>query len=169
MGPETPQSEAPFELPLGGTPRDLSAATSVPQVPQKLSRKEIGQLRRRHLTVVNSTVTACGHKFSNRVPSTNCFWCYQAYFKTCADLDEIHQQLRVGGRQVLTAKYGKKFVKMFGQFLNDELLPEVCPCNECQPRQQKGTDVVFQETQGTGSSESSDSTPSVVSGEIQSN
>jgi len=174
MGPDTPQSETPFELPLGNA-KDLSVATAVPQeAPQRLSRKGVGQLRRRHLTVNHSTVTACGDKFTGRVPSTNCFWCWDAFFKTSANLADLHTELQTAGKKGLESRYGTKFVKMFGRVLAEELTPgtyvditEQTPYTESQPQQQKGTDVIPEETQGTGSTQENNGETSDSGREIQ--
>jgi hypothetical protein len=82
--------------------------------PEKLTRKQIGQLRRQYLTTVYGTVKTCGHKakFSkDHNPTNNCVDCWSAYFATSVDLDFVHT--------VLTTK----FVRMFHGFLSSQLLP----------------------------------------------
>jgi hypothetical protein len=100
------------------------AAKSVPQ--PKLTKKQIGQLRRRYMTVVHSAVTACGHKVKFdevHMPTNNCVDCWTAYFMTNVDLEGIHIVLTKKGVRALTALKGTKFVKMFHGFLSSKLLP----------------------------------------------
>jgi hypothetical protein len=99
--------------------------------PATLTRKQIGQLRRTHITVVNGVVKACGHKdnFSRnekregKIPSNNCIYCWEAYFMTSVDLDFIHTVLTTKGAKALTAMKGTKFVRMFHGFLSSKMLP----------------------------------------------
>ena len=99
--------------------------------PEKLTRKQLGQLRREHITEVNGKVKACGHKdnFSKtdkragKQPSNNCIYCWQAYFVTSVDLDLIHAVLTAKGVKALIAMKGTKFTKMFHGFLSSALLP----------------------------------------------
>jgi hypothetical protein len=100
------------------------AAKPVPQ--PKLTAKQIGQLRRLHITVVHGTVTACGHKVKFdevHMPTNNCVDCWTAYFMTNVDLEGIHIVLTKKGVRALTALKGTKFVKMFHGFLSSKLLP----------------------------------------------
>ena len=104
---------------------------SVAKSPEKLSKKQIGQLRRMHVTNVNGTIKACGHKdnFSKtdkragKVPNNNCINCWEAYFMTSVDLDFIHTVLTQKGANALMAIHGKKFVRMFHGFLSTKMLP----------------------------------------------
>jgi hypothetical protein len=99
----------------------------------KLTRQQIGQLRRQYLTLVNGTVTACGHKdnFSKtqqragKPPGNNCVECWTAFFMTSVDLEGVHVILTTQGVRALTAIRGKKFVKMFHGFLTSRLLPSL--------------------------------------------
>lgn len=94
--------------------------------PEKLTRKQIGQLRRQYLTIVHGTVKQCGHKATFRKdhdPSNNCVHCWTAYFATSVDLDLIHAVLTQKGVKALIAMKGKKFTKMFHGFLSSQLLP----------------------------------------------
>jgi hypothetical protein len=97
-----------------------------PPSPEKLTRKQIGQLRRQYFTKVHGTVRNCGHKAKfekNKPPSNNCVHCWAAYFATSVDLDLIHAILTQKGGKALVAMYGTKFTKMFHGFLSSQLLP----------------------------------------------
>jgi hypothetical protein len=94
--------------------------------PEKLTRKQIGQLRRQYLTTVYGTVKTCGHKakFSkDHNPTNNCVDCWSAYFATSVDLDFVHTVLTTKGGKALIAMKGTKFVRMFHGFLSSQLLP----------------------------------------------
>jgi hypothetical protein len=98
--------------------------TSTP--PEKLTRKQLGQLRRQYFTVIHGTVKACEHKakFSKeKQPGNNCVGCWEAYFMTSVDLDFVHAVLTEKGVPELVKQKGKKFVKMFHGFLSSKLLP----------------------------------------------
>jgi hypothetical protein len=100
------------------------AAPATP--PEKLTRKQIGQLRRQYVTIVHGTVKACEHKatFSkDHDPKNNCVYCWAAYFATSVDLDFIHTVLTTKGVRALVAMKGTKFTKMFHGFLSSQLLP----------------------------------------------
>jgi hypothetical protein len=118
-------NEETFALPLPER-QDLAAATPVPE--RIYTKKEIGQMRRRYVTVQNSTVVTCGHKFKTdgSTPSTNCDDCWHAFFKVNPELIErIHNILRTSGAGVLMASMGRKFVKKFMRYLEAELvIPE---------------------------------------------
>jgi hypothetical protein len=94
--------------------------------PDKLTRKQLGQLRRQYLTIVHGEVKACGHKaaFSrDHDPKNNCIDCWSAYFATSVDLDFIHTVLTQKGVKALVAMKGTKFVRMFHGFISSQLLP----------------------------------------------
>jgi hypothetical protein len=94
--------------------------------PEKLTRKQIGQLRRQYYTVVHGTVKACGHKAKfakGKDPGNNCVHCWSAYFMTSVDLDLIHAVLTQKGGKALVAMRGTKFVRMFHGFLSSKMLP----------------------------------------------
>lgn len=94
--------------------------------PREYTRKELGQLRRRYVTVVHGTVKACGHKaaFSkDKQPTNNCVECWSAFFMTEVDLEGLHVVLTKQGVRALVAQRGTKFVKMFRGFLNSRLMP----------------------------------------------
>ena len=96
--------------------------------PEKLTRKQIGQLRRQYLTTVYGTVKTCGHKakFSkDHNPTNNCVDCWSAYFATSVDLDFVHTVLTTKGGKALVAMRGTKFVRMFHGFLSSQLLPAI--------------------------------------------
>lgn len=88
------------------------------------TRKEVGEYRRRYVTIKYPTVIACDHKFTGRVPSLNCEDCWYAWFKTAANITEMHTLMVEGGQSALISKYGKKVAKAFRSFLQQELLPE---------------------------------------------
>ena len=95
----------------------------LPKAPE-YTRKQIGEMRRRFITVVHDTVSSCGHKFrKDAQPKNNCFDCWYAYFKLGVNMADIHQQLSIPkfGVMVVTREYGAKFVKMFRRFLAVEL------------------------------------------------
>lgn len=94
--------------------------------PDKLTRKQLGQLRRQYMTIVYGTVKQCGHKaaFSkDHDPKNNCVSCWSAYLATSVDLEFIHTVLTTKGVAELTKIKGKKFVRMFHGFLSSQLLP----------------------------------------------
>lgn len=95
-------------------------------IPQaKPSRREIGEYRRRYVTVTHPEVVACGHKFSGQVPNqSNCYFCWESWFKLNPDLDKLHQILSDEGPKGLEKKYGSKVVKAFKKFLQEEFMPE---------------------------------------------
>ena len=95
-----------------------------PDVP-KLTRKQIGQLRRQYVTVVHGVVRACGHKakFSaTKQPTNNCVDCWLAFFMSAVDLEVVHKFLTEQGVKAFVARYGDKFVKNFHGFLSTQLL-----------------------------------------------
>lgn len=94
------------------------ASTSDTTPERKPSRKEIGEYNRRHYTRVLPTVTACEHKYTGQPPRLNCSDCWNAFFKTSADVTGLHAELVEGGIPALKAKYGNKFVKAFARMLN---------------------------------------------------
>ena len=110
--------------------QNLTNSTEEPEMPaappEKLTRKQIGQLRRQYLTITHGTVKACGHKatFSkDHDPKNNCVDCWSAYFATSVDLDFVHTVLTTKGGKALVAMKGTKFVRMFHGFLSSQLLP----------------------------------------------
>ena len=101
---------------------------SKPAVQPTLTRKQVGELRRRYLTVHHGRVKACEHlaKFGkDRPPRNNCVECWTAFFMTSVDLEGVHVILTTQGVRALTAMRGKKFVKMFHGFLTSRLLPSL--------------------------------------------
>jgi hypothetical protein len=111
------------------TPAPVTVSTEAPAEapkPPKLTKKQIGQLRRQYFTITHGTVTACGHKakFSQtQQPNTNCVNCWVAYFMTAVDLEGIHAIISNRGVKELERQKGKKFVKQFHGFLSSRLLP----------------------------------------------
>ena len=95
-------------------------------LPEKLTRKQLGQLRRQYMTITHGHVRACNHlaRFSkDHDPKNNCVDCWSAYFATSVDLDLIHAVLTTKGVKALVAMRGTKFTKMFHGFLSSQLLP----------------------------------------------
>lgn len=110
------------------TPEGEAAAASIencgttpqPTGPSKLTRKQIGQLKRQYYTTVHGTVRACGHlaKFSqSKPPSNNCVECWTAFFSTCVDLLGVHKLLAEKGVKGLERVYGTKYMHNFHGFL----------------------------------------------------
>ena len=94
--------------------------------PEKLTRKQLGQLRRQCLTINHGRVRACGHlaRFNkDHDPKNNCIDCWAAFFATSVDLDLVHAVLTQRGVKALIAMKGTKFTKMFHGFLASQLLP----------------------------------------------
>ena len=94
--------------------------------PEKLTAKQLGQLRRQYVTVTHGRVRACGHLArlsKDHDPKNNCIDCWQAYFVTSVDLDLIHTVLTQRGVKALIAMKGTRFTKMFHGFLSSQLLP----------------------------------------------
>ena len=112
---------------LTSAPGTIAEPVTVePEVPAKLTRKQLGQLRRQYLTQTHGTVRACGHKAKfakDKDPKNNCVSCWSAYFMTSVDLEFIHAVLTQKGSKALIAMRGTKFVKMFHGFLAGQLLP----------------------------------------------
>jgi hypothetical protein len=113
------------------TAQGFAEPEPTPPAPEKLTPKQIGQLRRMWLTKTNGTVKACSHKdnFSKnekregKQPNNNCVHCWGAYFATSVDLEFIHTVLTTKGVKALIAMKGTKFTKMFHGFLSSQLLP----------------------------------------------
>lgn len=127
----TPES---LEQPMNQTlvsPEEVVEPIPPAPAPEKLTQKQIGQLRRQWITQTNGTVKACGHKdnFSKtekrngKQPNNNCVHCWEAYFMTSVDLDFIHTVLTTKGGKALIAVQGTKFVRMFHGFLSSKMLP----------------------------------------------
>ena len=112
---------------LSNSPQQYSEKNLNEEIkPESLTRKQLGQLRRTHVTVQHSTVKACGHKAKfgkDKNPGNNCVYCWEAYFMTSVDLDFIHTVLTQKGANALMAIHGKKFVRMFHGFLSQKMLP----------------------------------------------
>ena len=123
------QLEQPPTQPSDTEPITVSAgegyAPPAP-APEKLTRKQIGQLRRQYVTITHGTVKACEHKArfgKGNDPKNNCIYCWEAYFMTSVDLDFIHAVLTQKGGKALVALKGTKFVRMFHGFLSSKMLP----------------------------------------------
>jgi hypothetical protein len=88
-------------------------------------------------TLEHAIVKACGHSIDLRHPPTqaNCEDCWQAFFTLAVDTPSIHKILVEQGRAGLERMVGKKFVKYFGKFLQQQLrapvgVPQVEPSIE---------------------------------------
>jgi hypothetical protein len=115
---------------LEQTEPSLTSSTEEPEPtaapPEKLTRKQLGQLRRQYLTITHGTVKACEHKarFSrDHDPKSNCVDCWSAYLETSVDLEFVHTILTTKGVAELTKIKGKKFVRMFHGWLSSQLVP----------------------------------------------
>ena len=107
-------------------PQEVAEPEAPAAPPEKLTAKQLGQLRRQYVTVTHGRVRACGHlaRFSkDHDPKNNCISCWGAYFSTSVDLDLIHAVLTTKGVKALIAMKGTKFTKMFHGFLSSQLLP----------------------------------------------
>jgi len=74
----------------------------------------------------HAIVKACGHKLDiQHVPvQSNCDFCWEAYFTLrfdAAGIGQLHRMLVEDGRVGMERVLGKKFVKMFGKFLQWQL------------------------------------------------
>src|ERR1700685_2239154 len=100
---------------------DQISEPALPQAaPEKLTKKQVGQLRRQYVTITHGTVKACGHKANfnkTKYPSNNCVSCWEAFFVTSVDLEGVHAVLSKGGRELVKVR-GSKFTKMFHGFLS---------------------------------------------------
>jgi hypothetical protein len=98
-----------------------------PATPPKPSRREIGRMRRQFFTVVHDTVVACEHKFNpSKPPTLNCEYCWEAYFKTAVDLEELHKALNASIQDTIRVR-GEKYVKAFRRFIANELQSKTFP------------------------------------------
>ena len=126
MGPETQKETDPHYFDDCVTVAEVAEKVADPPAPKEYTRKELGQLRRRYVTVVHGTVKACGHKASfskTKQPTSNCVECWKAYFMTSVDLEGIHVILTKQGAKELIKQKGVKYVKHFHGFLSACLLP----------------------------------------------
>jgi hypothetical protein len=110
--------------------QNLTNSTEEPEMPaaapEKLTRKQLGQLRRQYVTITHGRVKACDHlaRFSkDHDPKNNCPSCWAAYLATSVDLDFVHAVLTTKGVKALVAIKGTRFTKMFHGFLASQLLP----------------------------------------------
>ena len=123
--------------------QNLTNSTEEPEMPaappEKLTRKQIGQLRRQYLTITHGTVKACDHlaRFSkDHDPKNNCIDCWSAYLETSVDLEFVHTILTTKGVAELTKIKGKKFVRMFHGWLSSNLLPALKAEVEEKPKEE---------------------------------
>jgi hypothetical protein len=129
--------------------QSLTSSTEEPTLPaappEKLTRKQLGQLRRQYLTITHGTVKACEHKarFSkDHDPKSNCVDCWSAYFATSVDLDFIHTVLTTKGVKALVAMKGTKFVRMFHGFISSQLLPALAAETTVKPQDEAPATIV---------------------------
>ena len=129
MIPTSPLNQQESNLP--SSTDEFAEPTPPAPAPEKLTRKQLGQLRRQYITIVNGTVKACGHKdnFSKnerregKIPNNNCIGCWEAFFMTSVDLDLVHAVLTTKGAPALIAMKGTKFTRMFHGFLITRMVP----------------------------------------------
>ena len=93
-----------------------------PEKKQPISRKELGQLRKRFITVQHAIVKACGHKLNPYdTPKNNCMGCWEAHFMNgVIDLPYIHKLLDADPEGV-EVQFGKKFVKMLRRYVRQKM------------------------------------------------
>ena len=134
---------------LEQTEQSLTSSTEEPTLPaappEKLTRKQLGQLRRQYLTITHGTVKACEHKarFSkDHDPKNNCVDCWSAYFATSVDLDFIHTVLTTKGVKALVAMKGTKFVRMFHGFISSQLLPALAAETNDKPQDEAPATII---------------------------
>jgi hypothetical protein len=121
---EAVQLESNVPAPL--TPVEVPAAPAQ-EGPQVITRRMLGQLRRRYLTVVLPEVIACGHKLDQgRTPNNHCDDCWDAYFSSGVDLVLLHDELQISVNKTV-AKYGKNFLKQFRRFMERQLAKTPVP------------------------------------------
>ena len=110
---------------------EFAEPTPPAPAPEKLTRKQLGQLRRQYITIVNGTVKACGHKdnFSKnerregKPPNNNCVDAGKLISSPVSILDFVHAVLTTKGAPALIAMKGTKFTRMFHGFLSSKMLP----------------------------------------------
>lgn len=113
---------------------DLETPTKVEEV-KKPTRKEIGEWRARNFTIRHATVVACGHKLDLRQfpHEAHCFDCWYAFLESNPDgVASVHELLQQGGTKAVEAMHGKKFVKMYGRYIQTKLL-KLRAATESQP------------------------------------
>ena len=123
---QPPTQPSPAEPVITVTAPEFAALAPTPPAPDKLTRKQLGQLRRQYVTITHGRVKSCDHlaRFSkDHDPKNNCTGCWGAYFATSVDLEFIHTLLTTKGVKALIAMKGTKFTKMFHGFLASQLLP----------------------------------------------
>ena len=134
---------------LEQTTPSLTSSTEEPTLPaappEKLTRKQLGQLRRQYLTITHGRVKACDHlaRFSkDHDPKSNCVDCWSAYFATSVDLDFIHTVLTTKGVKALVTMKGTKFVRMFHGFISSQLLPALAAETNAKPQDEAPATIV---------------------------
>ena len=152
-----PALEPSVEMALAGKEALAPTLAGPAPAPPKLTRKQIGEMRRQFMTVTHGTVILCGHKLDvKNQPKNNCPPCWEAYFKTGENrLVVLHDTLVTKGLPALRAQYGDKLVKQFARFLDNELY-------------QERNDGISEEGEGSPSTEAGSGGTGIGSGEIQS-
>ena len=133
-----------METNLAVTTEEFAEPAPPPAAPDKLTPRQIGQLRRMWITQTNGTVRACGHKDNftktdkreGKQPNNNCVYCWAAYFMTSVDLDFVHAVLTQKGVNALIAMKGTKFVRMFHGFIAGQLLPALAAETKEEPTEE---------------------------------
>ena len=134
---------------LEQTEPSLTSSTEEPTLPaappEKLTRKQLGQLRRQYLTITHGRVKACDHlaRFSkDHDPKNNCVDCWSAFFATSVDLEFVHTVLTTKGVKALVAMKGTKFVRMFHGFISSQLLPALAAETNAKPQDEAPATIV---------------------------
>lgn len=151
-----PQEEAVNDIVTLPETADIAAPTKVEEV-KKPTRKEIGEWRARNFTVRHATVIACGHKLDLRqIPNTHCFDCWYAFLESNPEgVASVHELIQQGGTKALEAMHGKKFVNMYGKYIQEKLfglraVTEPQPESTIEGSQLQVVDVVAQKEASIG-------------------
>jgi hypothetical protein len=107
---------------------DLGAAKPVAK-PEPTER-ERREWNARNITVRHAEVTACGHKLDMHHAPTqqNCDFCWEVFFSIALNAQGVaalHKLLQDEDRQGLESRFGKKFTRQFGKYLQWQLMQEV--------------------------------------------
>ena len=99
----------------------IEEATPAPDpVIPKITRAQIGKIRKQHITVQHSRVVGCGHRLDlKRQPRhNNCENCWWAWFQNNGEMvktaDEAFQS---GHPEIIVMLQGNKFYKNFLKFM----------------------------------------------------
>lgn len=129
MSPETLDGQLPSNKPItheekeSNNSQPKSFAESLKDESPKPTEKQIREWRRSFVTIRQPRVIKCGHKLKqDKQPNGNCVYCWEAFFHTVANLDELAEALREHGVKKFVAKYGEKFTKNFRGFVAQQLM-----------------------------------------------